>query len=88
MFKKDNVFAKADEKFVKVVKLYAADTVLWYDPEFNNAVLKKDIEDLFLKGIVIVLENGSMVKPVSIMDGDIKDADSNTYTASEPEELG
>lgn len=53
--KKDNVYAKSDEKFVKTVVLYAdGSKKLFYDKEAKkDKVMKADLKDLFLKGIVV-----------------------------------
>lgn len=53
--KKDNVYAKADEKFVKTTILYAdASKKLFYDKAAKtDKVMKADLTELFQKGIVV-----------------------------------
>lgn len=55
--KKENIYARADEKFVKTTILYAdSGKKLFYDKEAKtDKVLKADLTDLFLKGIVVFM---------------------------------
>lgn len=57
--KKDNIYAKADEKFVKTTILYANSTdKLFYDAAAkDNKVLAADLTDLFLKGVTVKKDN-------------------------------
>lgn len=55
--KKDNVYAKSDEKFVKTTILYAdSSKKLFYDKAAkNDKVMKADLTDLFLKGVNVFM---------------------------------
>lgn len=57
MIKKEHIYAKADEKFVKTTVLYAnSSKVLFYDKEAKLDKVKKDeLKDLFLKGVVVFM---------------------------------
>lgn len=57
--KKNNVYAKADEKFVKTTVLYAnASKALFYDKEAKaDKVTKAELEELFLKGMVVFMSD-------------------------------
>lgn len=59
MTKRENIYGKADEKYVKTVILYANSTdELFYDAAAkDNKVLAVDLEDLFLKGVTVKKEN-------------------------------
>lgn len=59
MIKKNNVYARADEKFVKTVVLYAnsADKLFYDEGAKADKVVAADLTDLFLKGVVIKKEN-------------------------------
>lgn len=63
--KKDNVFARADEKFVKTTIVYAdSSKVLFYDSAAKtDKVMKEDLSDLFKKGVVIS-QSGKLYNPV------------------------
>lgn len=67
MFKKNKVYARADEKFVKTTVLYAnASKALFYDKEAKtDKVMKADLEDLFLKGMVVFMSD-VYYKPVCL----------------------
>lgn len=55
--KKDNVYARADEKFVKTTILYAnGSKKLFYDKGAKtDKVMKADLTELFQKGVVIFM---------------------------------
>ena len=57
--KKDNVYARSDEKFVKTTILYAdSSKKLFYDKAAKtDKVMKADLTDLFLKGITVVMSD-------------------------------
>lgn len=57
--KKHNIFAKADEKFVKSVVLYAdSNKKLYYDEAAKTDKVKaEDMLDLFQKGVVVFLSD-------------------------------
>lgn len=65
--KKENIYARADEKFVKITVLYAnASKALFYDKEAKtDKVMKADLEDLFLKGVVVFMTD-TYYKPVCL----------------------
>lgn len=82
MFKKDNVYAKADEKFVKTTKVYADnDMKLYYDHDHKDPVKLAEIEDLFLKDAVLATESGMIRKFVVYDSGFMRTADAYYYTA-------
>lgn len=83
MLKKDNVYARANEKYTKTTKLYADSfKVLFYDAEATtNKVLKDDLLDLFLKGITIV-DGETYYKPTSYSAAGVVSGE-NTYTGSD-----
>lgn len=89
MIKKENVFARADEKFVKTLVLHANESnVMFYEAEFVNAVLTTEVQDLFMKGITVV--NGeNYFKPVAFTAAGVVCHDGSaavTFTATEPVE--
>lgn len=92
MLKKDNVYARSDEKYTKTTMVYAdSSKVLFYDAAAEtDKVLKTDLLDLFLKGITIV-DSGSYYKPVSYSTAGLVVATGTstvtgvTYTGSEAE---
>ncbi len=55
--KKENIYAKADEKYVKTTVLYAnGSKALFYDKEATaDKVMKADLQDLFMKGVVVFM---------------------------------
>lgn len=57
MAKRETVNATYDEKFVKTVVLYANESkVLFYDKAAKvDKVSKADLNDLFLKGVVVFM---------------------------------
>lgn len=59
MIKKNKIYARADEKFVKAVVLYAnSNDKLYYDEAAKtDKVVAADLTDLFLKGVVIKKDN-------------------------------
>lgn len=67
MSKKHEVYATADEKFVKALVLYAdSSKALFYDKEANvDKVMKADLQDLFLKGVVVFMTD-TYYKPVCL----------------------
>lgn len=67
MMKKDNVYANADDKFVKATVLYAnGSKALYYDKEAKtDKVMKTDLQDLFLKGVVVFMTD-AYYKPVCL----------------------
>lgn len=89
MRNRENVYAHAEEKFVKTLKLFAdGSKALFYDAENKKAVLTTEIEDLFLKGITVV--NGeNLLKPVAFKGGAVVCYDGEaaaTFTATAPVE--
>lgn len=53
--KKENIYAREDEKFVKAVVLHANEAnKLFYDAAVTEAVKSADLKNLFLKGIAVV----------------------------------
>lgn len=87
--KKDNVYARADEKFVKTVVLYAnTSKVLFYDKEAKtDKVAKADLKELFEKGIVIAMNN-DLYAPVCLKTTGIVSYDGSaavTFTGSDLE---
>lgn len=89
MIKKDNVFARADEKFVKTLLVYANESnVLFYDAESVNAVLTTEVQDLFLKDITVV-DGENYLKPVAFTEAGVVCYDGSaavTFTATKPVE--
>lgn len=67
MSKKHEVYATADEKFVKALVLYAdSSKALFYDKEAKvDEVMKADLQDLFLKGVVVFMAD-TYYKPVCL----------------------
>lgn len=65
--KREAVYAKADEKFVKAIVLYAnGSKALFYDKEAKtDKVAKADLQDLFLKGVVVFMTD-TYYKPVCL----------------------
>lgn len=57
MAKRETVNATYDEKYVKAVILYAnSSKALFYDKEAKvDKVAKADLNDLFLKGVVVLM---------------------------------
>lgn len=57
--KKENIYAKADETYVKTTVLYAnGSKALFYDKEAKtDKVMKADLQELFLKGIVVFMND-------------------------------
>ena len=57
---KDKVFDKAEDKNVARVKVYlnSTDSKLYYDAAYTNEVDTDDLENLFMKGVVCVSEEG------------------------------
>lgn len=88
--KKDNVFAKADEKFVKTTVIYAdSSKVLFYDSAAKkDKVMKSDLPDLFKKGVT-VSQSGSLYNPVCCSSAGLIANDGTstalTFTGSDPE---
>lgn len=64
---KEIIYAKADEKFVKAVVLYAdASKALFYDKEAKtDKVSKADLQELFTTGVVIVM-NKEFYAPICL----------------------
>lgn len=67
MIKKERIYAREDETFVKTLVLYANGSgALYYDEAATtDKVLKADLTDLFLKGITVV-KAGVYYKPVCL----------------------
>ena len=65
MPKKENIYARVDEKNVKTVMLYAnSSKALFYDAEAKTDKVKtEDLQNLFVKGCVIS-QSGKLYKPV------------------------
>lgn len=63
----EKIFARADEKFLKKVELFAkADNdVLTYDSAAKNKVSYKDLLDMLKKDLVLVNVGGTYQHPVS-----------------------
>lgn len=66
------VFATYKEKFVKGAILYykEADGILYYEPEFTTKVSKNRLVDLFKKGLVVIDDGTSLVRPTSCTESD------------------
>lgn len=84
--KKENIFAKADEKFVKTTVLYAdASDKLFYDAAAKtDKVAQTDLLDLFLKGVTIV-KSGAYYKTLYFKTNSITCYDgtsAKTFTAT------
>lgn len=64
--KQNNVYANADEKFVKRVLVHANDSNnLFYDDAATAEPVKADdLKDLFIKGMTVVTSDGAMYNPV------------------------
>lgn len=88
--KKDNVFATADEKFIKTTVIYAdGSKVLFYDAAAKtDKVLNSDLPDLFKKGVTIS-QSGSLYSPVCCSSAGLIANDGTstalTFTGSEAE---
>ena len=67
--KKEVIYAKADEKFVKTVVLYAnSSKALFYDKEAKtDKVAKTDLQELFTKGVTVVM-NKEFYAPVCLKE--------------------
>lgn len=67
MVKKNTVIATYDEKFVKATILYAnSSKALFYDEAAKtDKVMKSDLEDLFLKGVIVFMTD-TYYKPVCL----------------------
>lgn len=65
--KLENLFGKADEKFVKAVTLYgkSGDTNLYTDAAMTVQVGKEDALNLCMKDLAIVSYGGAFYKPVA-----------------------
>lgn len=65
MQKKENIYARVDEKNVKTVMLYAnSSKALFYDAEAKTDKVKAaELQNLFVKGCVIS-QSGKLYKPV------------------------
>lgn len=63
------IYAKANEKFVKAVVLYAdSESVLCYDSEATDKVPADVVKNLFEKGLVLVSTATAEYKPVTLED--------------------
>lgn len=59
MVKRDNVYAHADEQFVKTLIVHANESnELFYDEALENPVTTDELQDLFLKGLTVVEGTG------------------------------
>lgn len=87
MLKRDNVYAQAEEKYVKTLLVYADDSnVLFYDEAHENAVLTTELKDLFLKGLTVV-DGDTCLKAVAYTEAGISCYDGAAavdFTATEP----
>lgn len=55
---RENIYARAEEKYVKTVLVYADDSnVLFYDEAKTEEVKTADAQDLFLKGLTVVADD-------------------------------
>lgn len=65
--KRENVYAKVDEKYVKTVVLYAnSSKALFYDKAAKTDKVKEaELKELFLKGVAVVYNNDHY-KPVCL----------------------
>lgn len=66
----NKLFIDAEEKYLAGVMLYGNgdDTVLTYDKEHENKVKAEDLKNLFLKGLVVIENEGKIYKPVTFED--------------------
>lgn len=66
----NKLFIDAEEKYLAGVMLYGNgdDTVLTYDKEHKNKVKAEDLKNLFLKGLVVIENEGKIYKPVTFED--------------------
>lgn len=83
--KRENVYAKVDEKYVKTVVLYAdSSKALFYDKAAKTDKVKKaELKELFLKGVAVVYNNDHY-KPVCLKDEGLISHDGSaavTFTA-------
>lgn len=88
MVKRHNVYEHANDLHVRNVIVYANESnVLFYDEAFDEkaAVMTTEVEDLFLKGVVVATKTG-YVKPVAIADGKLVTHDAKEFTATAPVE--
>lgn len=93
MNKRENVYASYEDQNVKTVVVYANDSsVLFYDAEFKNPVLTSELLDLYLKGMVIVVNEEdvkSYVKVIICNEGKVTTVSGDgltDFTATEPVE--
>lgn len=79
MSKRENIYAHADEKFVKTTMLYAnGSKELFYDEATTAEKVKKaDLTRLFLAGVTIVL-SGVYYKPVCLKEAGLIAYDGTT----------
>lgn len=63
----EKIYANGDEKFVKTTVLYAnGSKALYYDKAAKtDKVMKNDLQDLFLKGVVVFMSD-VYYKPVCL----------------------
>lgn len=89
MIKRDNVYAKADETYVKTLLVYANESnVLFYDEALQNPVTTDVVEELFLKGVTVV-SGGTYLKAVAFNTTGVICYDgtaAETFTATAPVE--
>lgn len=83
--KKEVIYATADEKFVKTVVLYAdGSKALFYDKKAKtDKVAKTDLQELFTKGVMVVMNN-EYYKPVCLKSDSLisyDDTQAVTFTA-------
>ena len=82
------VFSDANEKYVKTVIVYAsaAGANLTYDAEGTKEIPKADLENLFLKGMVVKL-SADLYKPVKFVSGStycsVVTGDNKTFYSAE-----
>lgn len=83
------IYADAAEKFVKNVVLYGHSNVLYYDEAHTEVVNGAELENLFLKGLVVKLDQAYHLANVFEIDGEnahifIASADGSNYDFSNP----
>ena len=90
----NRVYPNAEEKLVKNTIVYVNENNLYYDQDFEHCVFGKDIENLFLKGLIVCVNVDGMdtryYNPISIQVVKNtfaaltinKDGEQVTYTAS------
>lgn len=60
------IYEDANEQHVRAILIYkkTSETKAYVDAAFTTQYITSDLKNAFIKGAVIVLEDGSLVKPI------------------------